>query len=422
MAKKHVIIGAGPAGLSAMEKMRSLNHDDEIKLLTGENCLPYSPTALPYLLSGMVKEHDLWLRNEAYFEKMDVTFATDCEVVQVLPDKRQVIYRNGEGEQYDDLLIATGAAPQVPDIEGLEGGDLLVFHTLTDYHALRERIGGRREIAILGAGMVAVELAIALSELGHPVKIITRGPPLRVYFDRQVQQYITDIFKGHGIDVFTGKPVSRVTRQAEKVAIACADGEVFGADLVVSCLGVAPRVDFLAGSGVRVDQGIVVDDRMQTTREAVYAAGDCAEGPDFFSHRPGRNAIVPSAVSQGQVAGANMAGLETHNEGWIAMNTLNLFGNLACSIGMVMPLETGFDVVEEKDDASRSFKRLVFCDGRLVGAMFLNTAVNPGVIAYLIEKRVDIGKHKPLLMQKVQETSLWLMLEAERALSRVTEG
>lgn len=418
MAKKHLIIGAGPAGLSALEKLRSLNQEDEIKLLTRENCLPYSPTALPYLLSGRVKEHDLWLRDEAYFKKMNVGFTRDCDVIRVLPDKKQVIYQNGESDQYDDLLIATGAVPQAPAIEGLAGGDILVFHTFTDYHSLLKRIGSKREIAILGAGMVAVELAIALSELGHPVKIITRGRPLRAYFEEQVQHYIIDIFNDHGIQVSAGKRVHRITRHANKAAVACIDGEVFGADFVVSCLGVAPQVAFLAGSEVKVNQGITVDDRMRTNVQAIYAAGDVAEAPDFFYHRPGVNAIAPSAVAQGKVAGANMAGIETHYAGWVSMNVINLFGNLACSIGMAMPQETGFEVVEEKDDTSRSFKRLVFRDGKLAGAMFFNTDINPGVIAYLIENKVHIGKHGPLLMEKVKKTSLWLMLEAERKLKQ----
>ena len=112
--RRHLIIGCGPAALPALEKIRSINQQDEIKLVTMENFLPYSPAALPYLLSGRTTESNICIANESYFEKLRVSLVTGKEVVGVLPERKEVIYGDGGKDNYDTLLIASGSAPIEP--------------------------------------------------------------------------------------------------------------------------------------------------------------------------------------------------------------------------------------------------------------------------------------------------------------------
>ena len=412
--RKHIIIGAGPAALAAVDTIRSLNRDDEIKVVSKENTLPYCPAVLPYLLAGRTREENIWLRNEGYFDRLDVTFAGGQEVVRVVPESRQVVYADGRVDQYDSLLIAAGAEPVPLAAAGLGEDDILRFHTLEDYRRLNRLLAADRDVTILGAGLVAVELAIALVESGRKVKMIGRGRPLRVYFEEQAGGFISNILTGHGVDITIGKSVSEIRKQGGRIEVQCAEGDVFNTDLLVSCLGVRPRLAFVNDSGIATDQGILVDAKMKTNREDVYAAGDIAESLSAFDNRPGVSAILPNAIAQGRIAGANMAGKECDYPGWLAMNVLKMFGNSAFSIGVSIPQDGESEVLEEKDDAKQRIKRLVTRGKELVGATFINVDVDPGIIKYIIEKKVDISTHKEALFARPKETSRWLLLKTER--------
>lgn len=412
--QKHLIIGSGPAALSAAERLRSLNRDDEIKMVSAEQSLPYCPAVLPYLLAGRTSEKNIWLASEEKLSSMKVTLSAGKKAVRVLPEKKQVIYQDGDADNYDSLLIAAGAEPVTSPVEGLGENDFLTFHNLADYRRLDGLLKVKNEVAILGAGMVAVELALALVEMGVRVRIVGRGRPLRAYFDEQAGGYISDIMSGRGVTVRTGKNIDRIEKHPDGIRIHCAGGEVLKAGLLVSCLGVRPGLSLVEGSGIRTNQGILVDDRMRTSVSGIYAAGDVAETPDFLHHRAGVSAILPSAIAQGKVAGSNMAGTDCRYEGWISMNLLNIFGSPAFSIGLAMPGAGEAEVLEEKDDKQRRFRRLVTRGRELIGAMFVNVDLDPGVIKYLIEKRIDVSAHKKALLEQPKEVGSWLMLKNER--------
>jgi phenylglyoxylate dehydrogenase epsilon subunit len=413
--RKHIIIGAGPAALSAVEKIRSLNQEDEIKVVSRENALPYCPAILPYVIAGRTAEDNIWLRGDDFFRRMGVDFAGGKEVVKILPEKQQVVYGDGGADRYDSLLIAAGAEPISSAAGELGKDDVLRFHTLDDCRRLGSLLDSHREVTILGAGLVAVELAVALVERGKKVKIIGRGRPLRVYFDERSGGYISDVLLANGAEITIGKSVSRINKRKQGVEVHCAEGDVFKTDLLVSCMGVAPRLSFLNGSGIGTDQGILVDGKMRTNIEGIYAAGDIAEARSALDNRPGVSAILPNAIAQGKIAGANMAGKECDYEGWLSMNVLKMFGNSAFSIGMAIPKDGEGEILEEQDDGKKTAKRLVTRDGKLVGAMFVNVDIDPGVIRYLIEKKIDVGACTDALFAQPRETSRWLMLKNEKS-------
>ena len=419
MAKKHLIIGCGPAALSALEEIRSISAEDEIKLVTMEEHPPYSPSVLPYLLAGRTKEAEVWLRDESYSQRMTATFAKGKEVVRVLPERKEVVYRDGDRDRYDTILIATGSKPVKPPAKGLDEAGFLGFHIMDHYRKLLQQLENKRNVAIYGAGLVAIEVAMALLERGYSVKVIVRSRVLRRYFDKDVGTVIEDIFRGQGAQIYTGSEISEVKRSKGGIELILASGSSLDADVLITATGVEPRTHFLEGSGVKVNRGVLVDSRMRTNIPDIYAAGDVAEAPGF-SGEPGINPILPNALSQGKVAGANMAGGETDYQGWIAMNILKFFGNSALSVGLSMPPKDGYQVLEEKKEERKQFRKFVYEGDQLVGAMILNVDVDPGAIRYLIEKRVDIGPNKQALLEKPDEISRWLVLENERKGSRTT--
>ena len=263
-----------------------------------------------------------------------------------------------------------------------------------------------------GGGLVALEIAAAFLEVGYRVNIIVRSYIARRYLGKKASAIVEGIFRDHGCEVYGDSRVAELTKNNDKVEITLRNGKAVLADLFLVSVGVRPRTFFLEGSGVNVNQGVVVDRNMRTNVSGIYAAGDVAEAPDFFNSQPGVNAIAPNAIQQGRVAGANMVGEEVEDSGWISMNVFKFFGHSACSIGL-SPDESS-QVLRNEHETDQFHKELIFRDDKLIGARFLDIDIDPGVIRYLIEEKVGVGHHKELLFEKPKETSRWLMLESER--------
>jgi len=152
---------------------------------------------------------------------------------------------------------------------------------------------------------------------------------------------------------------------------------------------------------------------METSITDIYAAGDIAEAPDFFAGEYGMNQIIETAMDGGRVAGSNMAGVPAEYEGWVSSNVFNFFKNTSFTAGIATSTGEGYEIMAEKDVKKARYKKLVFKDNRLVGAMFINEPVDPGVLLSLMRNRVDVAEHKKQLFEKPQEVGRWLMLLTE---------
>ncbi|MBA7664743.1 NADH-dependent phenylglyoxylate dehydrogenase subunit epsilon [subsurface metagenome] len=384
--------------------MTTSSVDDKLRI--------FRNAALPHVISGRIAEKDLWLVDENYLSKMGCSLLKGREVTEVHPKQKQVTYKDGGRESYDTLLVASGSRPVTLNIPGLDEVGFATFHTIGDCQRLQQQLQGKQNVAIYGGGLVAVELAVALLEAGYKVKLIVRSRILRRYFEQDAGDMIEDILKSHGAQIFKGSEIKEVKRNSKGIEIALSDGNSLNTDIIAIALGVRPSALFLEESGVNIKEGVMVDPRMKTNVADIYAAGDVAESPDFFTGNPGLNPILPSAVDQGAVAGSNMAGEGLDYEGWLPMNILSFFGHRALSVGT---LDSGeFHILADRDTQKKQYKKLAYKDGRLAGASFLDVDLFPGVIQYLIRKRINLGQHVELLLQKPKEISTWLMLEAER--------
>lgn len=426
MGKKHLIIGCGSAALNALEALRAINQEDEVKLVTREELMPYSPSALPFLLTERIQEADLWLRDGSFFERMKSTPVLGKELEKIRTGEKKVFYRDGSSEGYDSLLIATGSTPVVRKIKGLEATGCLTFRTFYDYRAIKdvlkakglEKGGG---VVIYGGGLVALELAIPLLKAGYEVDLVVRSRLLRSYVDKDLGQRIREILWANRARVHEGCTIEEVKRDSKGWLGGLSNGEFIRSHTpLLLALGVQPAKEFLQDSGIKTGQGIIVDKRMRTNVKDVYAAGDVAEAQEFFHGKRGLSGILPSAVRQGKVAGTNMGGGDMEYEGWIPMNLFNVFGHLVFSVGLSQGDRV--EVMEDREQDKGPYKQMFFRNDRLVGARFMDVAVDPGVFLYLIEKRIDVGPYKELMFSRPRETSRWLMLREEEGLMGRGEG
>ena len=411
MTKKHLIIGCGTAALSAAKKIRSMNRDDQIRLVTKEHTFPYSPAALPYLLSGRLKEGNLWLADDSLLHELGFQLEKSKELVGVIPENKEVIYRDGGRESFDTLLIATGSDATRPPIKGLDPEKFACLHTYEDCQKLLTRLNGKKEVTVYGGGMVALETATALIERGLRVRIVVRSRIARGYFDEEVGTFIEGVLRQKGAEICAGNKIEETHGKKDRTEVVLSDGRSLQTDLLINCIGVEPRMNYLKGTGILTRRGVLVDKQLRTNLPDIYAAGDVAEAHDFFSGQVGVNAIAPTAIQQGKVAGANMAGEETEDKGWIPMNVFRFFGHTTFSIGLSS--QSSSQILKHKDKAD-VYKELVILENRLVGARFIDAEVDPGIFRYLMEEKVDVGLYKDVLLERPREMSRWLAMQAER--------
>ena len=411
--RKHLIIGCGAAGLSALKQIRKYGSDDEVKLVTMEDYLPYSPMSLPYLVSGRKTKKDITIVNDEYFRSMKATLEKGKTLASIDTENKMVAYQDGTEEDYSTLLIATGSEPKVQPV--LQDAGVPAFHVMDDFRPINNLKKGS-SILILGAGFVGMELAVSLAEIGHKVTVAApRERVLRPYFDSQVDSLIIDLLARHGVKVELGcGEVVEASNLNGSFEIHFAKTGQMQADLVIAATGVKPRLSFLVGSGIQVNLGILVDRGMRTNIPGVFAAGDVAETMGFLTGESGLSLIWPSAVEQGKIAGKNMVGRDDKYAGWLPMNGFNFFGEYAFSIGEFTAGPADLECFR-KDETARTYRKIVIRDNRLIGANFLNVDVDGGVLQYLIRNQIRIGAHTELLLEKPREGGLWLMHEAEKA-------
>ena len=394
---RHVIIGAGPAGVVAAETLRRTDPSSRIVILGDEPEPPYSRMAIPYLLADNVGESGTYLRHgDAHFETLDVE-VRQAQATGVDTAKKSVALADGGVIDYDRLLIATGACPIKPPIEGIDSEGVENCWTLADARRVLAGAQPGSRVVLMGAGFIGCIVLEALAARGVELVVVEMADRmLPRMMDETGGAMIARWCESKGVAVRTGTRVTGIARTNGKLTLATDPGDPIEADLVVCATGVSPNTGFLAGTsgaasaGIECGDGILVDHRLRTSAEDVYAAGDVAQGPDFSTGRQEVHAIQPTAVEHGRIAALNMAGAETPFRGSLSMNVLNTLGLVSSSFGLWMGAEGGERSTAV--DATRSrYLRLEFEDDRIVGALALGLTQHVGVLRGLIQTRVRLG-------------------------------
>ena len=388
---RHVIIGAGPAGVVAAETLRRHDPSSEIVLLGDEPEPPYSRMALPYLLAGNVGESGTYLRlDDAHSEKLAIDVRQD-RASRVDTANRTVTVSGGAEVAWDRLLVATGAHPVKPPIAGMDSDGVENCWTLADARRILAGAKPGDRVVLMGAGFIGCIVLEALAARGVDLVVVEMADRmLPRMMDETGGAMIARWCESKGVAVRTGTRVTEIVRTNGGLTLATDRGDPIEADLVVCATGVAPNVDFLDGAGIDRDAGILVDHRLRTSAADVYAAGDVAQGPDFSTGQQEVHAIQPTAVEHGRIAALNMAGVDTPFRGSLSMNVLNTLGLVSSSFGLWMGAEGGERSVAADETRSR-YLRLEFEEDRLVGALALGLTRHVGVLRGLIQTRVRLG-------------------------------
>ncbi|MCK8515576.1 FAD-dependent oxidoreductase [Methylonatrum kenyense] len=397
---RHVIIGAGPAGVVAAETLRKLDPDSNVTMLSHEPEPPYSRMAIPYYLVEQVGEQGTWLRKgDGYFENNGITVRTGVKAEGLDTQAKQVKLAGGDTVPYDKLLIATGSHPIVPPLPGVDREGVHTCWTLEDSRHIIERAKEGSRVVLIGAGFIGCIILESLVMRKTRLTVIEQQNRMvpRMMDDRAgglIKKWCQD----KGVTVHTSTTVESIDEGGDghPLAVRMDNGESAQADLVIVCVGVKANTAFLEGSGVKADQGILVDRHLQTSVEDVYAAGDVAQGLDFNTGEYTVQAIQPTAADHGRLAANNMAGYPLKHQGSVNMNVLDTLGLISTSFGMWMGVDGG-DSAELYDGDRFRYINLQFKDDVLVGGSSLGMTDHVGVMRGLIQSKVRLGKWKERL-------------------------
>ncbi len=406
---KYLIAGSSHAALEAVKAIRMLDTEGSVTLVTRDARLPYSPTVLPYVVSGQSIPEKVQLRDEAYFDENDVTFIRGKALAKITPERNSVTLEDGGELAYEKLLLATGAYPAVPPVEGLDTVPYHVLRTMDDAVGLRDALGSASSAVVLGGGLIGMHAAENLTKAEIDVTIVEMRPQvLPAYFDARAAKLIERTFSDNGVGMHIGDTVEAAAKKNGGISVTLDSGAGIEADLLLVCTGVIPAISYLEGSGIETDKGILVDDNMTSSVENIWAAGDVAQARDFYGGEKAIGGILPAAVEQGRVAG--MAMIEDPAikpyPGGVPLNTYSFFGNQAVSVGASdeTSLAGHVEVSLDFNEDDMFFQKTLLRDNKLVGISGINASFDPGIMWQLILLATDLGEVKADFIRSPMET------------------
>lgn len=398
---KYVLIGAGPAGVRAAETLRQQDPDGEITLISGEPGEPYARMAIPYILTGRIDEAGAAQRKSAgHFEGLNVRYLNRKALkVHAGEAGGTVDLDDGSRLDYDRLLVATGSSPALPPIAGTDLPGVVTCWTLEDARAIAEKLKPGSRVVMLGAGFVAGVCMKSLVQSGVQLSVIAgrAGQILRSMMTPVGSAMLQRWLETKGVEVITKGKVERIEAGPRLVM----DSRTIDADLIILATGVRPNIGFLEGTGAEIDQGIMINEFMETTVPGIYSAGDVAQGRDFSTGEWVVHALQPTATEHGRVAALNMAGKHVPYRGSLSMNVLDTVGLISHTFGLWQGREGG-EVVEKLDEDNYLYTRLCFDGDYLIGAITVGHTRHIGAIRGLIQGRRKLGKWKERLMDNPQ--------------------
>ncbi|DAB17630.1 TPA: pyridine nucleotide-disulfide oxidoreductase [Candidatus Gastranaerophilales bacterium HUM_19] len=390
-----VIIGGGACGASTAARIRRLDESAEIIVLEKTGEISIANCGLPYYTSGVINDREKMLVSspEKFREWFNINVKLNTEVININPDEKFVETADGEKINYDKLVLAQGAKPFVPPIEGIPEQKVFTVRTLFDADNIKSYIKekGVRKAIVIGGGFIGVEMAENLNEMGLETTLIEQQNQILAPVDYEIAAFLHNEMRDRGIELVLSDGVKKFNDN--KVILNSSREIEF--DIIIMAIGVRPEITLAKNAGLETARGIIVNQKMQTSNPDIYAGGDGVEIKDFVT---GENTLIPlagPANRQGRIIADNICGIESAYKNSQGTSVLKVFDLTAASVGnnekqlksKNIPYWKTF--VFSKDHAGYYpgavevlYKLLFSPDGKILGAQ--------GVGLDGVEKRIDV--------------------------------
>ncbi len=410
MVLRYIIIGTGPAAISAAEVIRDQCPSDHLLLIGEEPYGFYSRPGLAYYLTGEVTERQLFLRQGKPFQRVT------AKAVKIDPKSQRVVTDDGTSRTYDSLLIATGSAAIRLTVPGADLKGVLKLDNMHDARMMRELARRGKTAVVIGGGITALEIVEAFVSRGVKTHYFLRGDRYwRDVLDQAESRIVEQRLKDEGVHLHYHTSLSQIIGRGGRAAgVQTEDGRQIQADIVAVAVGVRPRLDLAQASGLETDRGILTDEHMETSASNVFAAGDVAQVFDPIVGKTVLNSLWGMAVIQGHVAGLNMAGIKTVYHQGVPFNVTCLAGLITTIIGSV-GRGTGGDLLSIARGDSETWRqwrdgfgvradsdarrlRVIIGEENILGALVMGDQTLSRILCHLIANRVNITTIRDLLL------------------------
>jgi ferredoxin-nitrate reductase len=393
-----IVAGAGAACYRFLCSYRELNSSDEILVISKETDPFYNRVLLPEYVNSSLPWEKLQKFRAGEFEKLGVSLLLDNEIVSIDRAEKFVIDRHGKKHSYDKLILATGSRANIPKDAPVELPNSFTMRTRFDADRLKNHLQPGGHVLIVGGGLLGLELAVSLREIGIEVSILQLGSRL---MERQIDnlagELLLEYIEEAGITVYMNDQLQGTQKDHSGKLIAnLRSGKTIYADALVYAVGTRPNIEFAQDSGIESARGILVNDFLQTNDHNIFAIGEIAE------HRGKLLGITSAAEKQADVLAKFFEGdLQSVYEGAVAMNILKLSGFDLCSIGIseVPANSTEYEEILFIDKAERYYKKCIIKDDRLVGAILIGDKSEFAEFKMLIEEKIELSERRIKLLR-----------------------
>ena len=405
---RYVIIGNSAAGVAAAEGIRSRDKSGEIVMISEEKFPAYGRPLISYYLLGATDRAHMDYRPSDFYEKNGITLRLGVRAEKIDPVGHTVLLSDGSEIGYDRLLAATGSRSFVPPTKGLsEVKAKYTFMTLADALALEKALSKKKEVLIVGAGLIGLKCMEGI--LGRVKKVTVIDMADRVLssiLDEKGSQIVQRQLEARGVRFVLSDSVVRFEAGRAKLK---SGGEI-AFDLLVMAVGVRPNIELVKEAGGKTDRGIVTDEGMRTSLPDVYAAGDCTESSDIASGKRRILALLPNAYRQGYCAGENMAGGDARFGDAMPLNAIGFFGSHILTAGAY----EGESFITGEGD---TYRRFFVKDGVLKGFILIGAPERAGIYTALVRERRSLSEVDFEMLKTEPRLSAFSAEERKKALA-----
>jgi NAD(P)H-nitrite reductase large subunit len=416
-----VIVGNSAAAVGAIEAVRKVDRSISITVISDEPHSVYSRPLISYLLAGEIKPEQLHYRPKDFYEKNRVRTLLGRRVVKAAFEEKSVQLDNGEKISYDRLLISTGGKPFLPKMEGLDIPGVFTFTKLEDVKKISSVLKDVQKAVVIGGGLIGLKAAEALKKRNTEVAVVELADHiLSLTMDETASSILEKALKKEGVHLITSNTVEAILGDSRVESVRLANGKLLRTQLVVVAIGVIPNMDPFKDTSLRIEKGILVNERMETNIPDVYAAGDVTQAYDKILKGYRTIPIWPHAYVQGKTAGYQMVGNKKYEyEGSFMMNSIEVAHIPTISIGLTdPPPDDGYQVIKKLDRGSNVYRKVILRGDVIVGAIFINQIDRAGIMTGLLRDGVHVkGFKKELVSEQFGFISLPKTLRKERLLN-----
>jgi nitrite reductase (NADH) large subunit len=389
-----IIVGNGLGGAIAAKTLREIDPDVEIDIFAEEKYHYYARPNLIEFIAGNLPMEKIFAYSEEWYTQQKIEVHLQNPVKKIIPVSQEIEVEGGKREKYDALLLAAGSFPFVPPFKGAEKRGVFTLRTLDDALEILEYQKNHRRIAVIGGGLLGLEIARALSSGEASVEVVEF---LEYLLPRQLDTQGSSLLKTEiekmGIKVHLGLATEEILGQEEMKGLKFKGGQEREADMAVVAAGIRPEIELGKEAGLEVDRGLVVNDFLQSSDPKIFAVGD------ILQHRGQIYGIIPATFAQARLVASNILGDKKKYEGTIPWNTLKVAGLYVTSIGLINAEEETQEEFREERREEGLYKKIILQDGIIIGALWVGTKHGVDHISRIISEKKNVEKWKDSILK-----------------------